>query len=111
MTDEVIENEEIQKANLEVEMTDEQFVAEIVKAELKNIQSTDEIVKAAVATAVAAQVDEIRKGFETSIAELKAQLTKIEEQPMVKAAIIVPENGKVDMPLNYEAIAQMTKRG
>jgi hypothetical protein len=31
---------------------------------------------------------------------------------MVKAAILVPEDGKIDaIPLNYEAIAQMTKRG
>jgi hypothetical protein len=64
-----------------------------------------------VKAAVEAQVGEIRKAMETQIAELKAQLTKIEEQPMVKAAIIVPEDGKVDMPLNYAAVANFMKRG
>jgi hypothetical protein len=103
--DNMTETEEvIEKANLESEMTDEQFVTDIVKA---NLKSNEEIVKAAVKE----QVDEIRKGFETSIAELKAQLTKIEEQPMVKAAILIEKDGKIEgQPLNYEAIAQMTRR-
>lgn len=84
----------IQKANLTEDMTDEQFVVEIVKASLPNM---DEIVKA--------QKDEIKKAFE-EIESLKTELKELKEQPMVKAAVLIPdENGKIDgQPLNYEAI-------
>jgi len=94
----------IEKANLE--QTDEEFVEEIVKA---NMKSTDEIVKASVTAAV----DEIKKAFEGQIEELKKELKEIKEQPMVKAAVLIPgEDGKVDgQPLNYEAINNFLKRG
>ena len=91
--------EEIVKANLTDEMTDEQFVQSIVKANLPN---TDEIVKA--------KVDEITKAFETTINELKAEITKIKEQPIMKSAVIIPEQaGTTD--LNYAAVDQFNKRG
>ena len=90
----------IQKA----ELSDEEFVDEIVKAK---ITEHDEIVKAEVKSAV----DEIRKGFEAQIDELKRELKEIKEQPLVKAAVLIPEDGKVDgVALNYEAISNFMKR-
>jgi trans-2-enoyl-CoA reductase len=81
-------------------MTDEQFVVEIVKASLPK---TDEIVKA--------QVDEIRKAFETQIEALKAELKEIKEQPMVKAAVLIEKDGKVEgQPLNYEAVTKFMEK-
>ena len=98
--DTMTEENVIEKANLE--QTDEQFVEEIVKA---NMKSTDEIVKASVTAAV----DEIKKAFEGQLEELKKELKAIKEQPMVKAAILIPDGGS-DQPLNYSAIENFMKR-
>ena len=94
MTDEV--KEVIQKAP--VEKTDEEFVQEIVKA---NLPKTDEIVKA--------QMEEISKAFKVQIDELKAEIEKLKNEPIQKAAVFIQEGPTSGVAEQYQAIAQFGK--
>ena len=101
MTDEV-KTEEIQKAEVKeiakAEMTDEQFVEEIVKAHLPK---TDELVKA--------QMEELSKAFKVQIDELKAEVEKLKNEPIQKAAVFIQEGPTSGMAEQYQAIAQFGK--
>jgi hypothetical protein len=75
----------ISKAQLTDDMTDEAFVAEIVKAAVP----IDEIVKA--------------------LNDLKAEVEKIKEQPIAKAAVILDEQHVKADSMNYSAEAEFFK--
>lgn len=93
MTDENV----IEKAKVE-DISDEQFVEEIVKAHMPN---TDEIVKA-----TNAQFDEIKK----ALTELKGEIEKIKEQPIQKAAVVISEDAPQGTNLNYAAMDEFFKK-
>ena len=92
--DTMTEENVIQKA----EVSDEQFVEEIVKAHMPN---TDEIVKA-----TNAQFDEIKK----ALTELKGEIEKIKEQPIQKAAVVISEDAPQGTTLNYAAMDEFFKK-
>jgi len=67
----------------------------------------NEIVKAA----LTAKTDEISKAFQKQIDELKTELEKVKEQPIVKAAVVIPEQteGRSRNP-NYQAVEKFMKK-
>ena len=96
---EVVEDEKIVKAEAE---------KKIQKAEPEvKAPSTEEIVKAALEN----QKSEIVKALDEKFSKLEERLKKIEEQPIVKAAIIIPEQAGDPITGNYSAFEQFSKRG
>jgi hypothetical protein len=95
--DTMTEENVIEKAKVE-DISDEQFVEEIVKAHMPN---TDEIVKA-----TNAQFDEIKK----ALTELKGEIEKIKEQPIQKAAVVISEDAPQGTNLNYAAMDEFFKK-
>jgi hypothetical protein len=101
MVDEV--KEEIKKAEVpEVkpkEMTDEEFVQEIVKANLEGqTKSLQEFMKA--------QTDTIQKAID-KLSAMEERIKKVEEQPIQKAAVVISEQINPTEgygALNYKAI-------
>jgi hypothetical protein len=89
------------KEEPKVEMTDEEFVQEIVKANLETqTKSLQEFMKA--------QTDEIKKAVE-KLSAMEDRIKKIEEQPIQKAAVVISEQVKPDEgygALNYKAISR-----
>jgi hypothetical protein len=81
---------EILKANLEIDIN------KIVKAQ------TDEISKSITET--------LLKAFDEKLKPLEEKVKKIEEQPITKAAIIIPEQVETSAS-NYGAVEKFMKRG
>ena len=81
------------------EMTDEEFVQEIVKANLEGqTKRLEEFMKA--------QTDSIQKAIE-KLTAMEERVKKIEEQPIQKAAVVISEQVKPMEgygALNYKAI-------
>jgi hypothetical protein len=98
----VKEEVEVVKAEVKEESKVEPKIEEVKKAE--PAPSVDEIVKA--------KTEEITKAFQTQIAELKAEIEKLKEEPIQKAApILIKEQvGEPYGSSNYRAIAEL-KRG
>lgn len=83
-------------------------------ADIMKADGTENIVKAEVPDEIKKAVDEIaviKKAFETEIEALKAEIKKIQDQPIVKAAVIIPEQmGSETSAPNYKAIEEFTRK-
>lgn len=109
MDEKVEDKKEIQKAEVEtkVEPKAEDSV-EILKANLE--LDINKIVKAQTDEISKAITENLMKAFDEKIKPLEEKIKKIEEQPIAKAAVIIPE--QVEMSdTNYSALGQFMKRG
>jgi hypothetical protein len=98
------ETEDIQKG----EPVKEQDTVEILKANLE--LDINKIVKAQTDEISKAITENLLKAFDEKLKPLEDKIKKIEEQPIAKAAIIIPE--QVEMSdTNYGALGQFMKRG
>jgi hypothetical protein len=99
--------EVVEKAAIpEVKPVEEVKKAETPKTPEVVLPNYDEIIKA--------KTDEISKAFATQIAELKAEIAKLKEEPIQKAQVIIADEvlkGEPYGSANYKAVEQLMKRG